>query len=170
MQIVNSGGGPHGLGGKGNIQIGSGTIKSFSWLESLFSTIHLPELMPFSFDRITGNFNIVNGRVDIHNATIHGEHAVLNTEEGKIDLVKRTKNISADLALAPHLVERQRSKFREFDKFFHVDENGFAHLSIVWKGPLSESTPDLTASILKTTIEKYGKELLDKLFGKEEDD
>lgn len=170
VQIVNSGGGPHGLGGSGNIQIGRGIIKSFSWLESLFSTIHLPELMPFSFDRITGSFNIVNGRVDIYNTTIHGEHAVLNTEEGRIDLVKRTKNISTDLALAPHLVERQRLKFKEFDKFFHVDENGFAHLSIVWTGPLSESTPNLTASILKTTIERYGKELLDKLFGKEEDD
>ncbi len=168
-QIVHSGGGPQGLGGRGNIQIGNGTIKSFSWLEGLFSTIHLPELMPFSFDRITGNFNIVNGRVAFYNTTIHGKHAVLNTEEGKIDLVERTKNISADLALAPHLVERQRSKFREFDKFFRVDENGFAHLSIVWTGPLSKSTPNLTASILKTTIDKYGRKLLDKLFGKEKD-
>ncbi len=168
-QIANSGGGTQGLNGGGSLQIQNGLVKSFSWLEDLFSTINLPELMPFKYTKIIGSFNIIDGKVDITETIVHGEDAVLATEEGEIDLVKKTKNISADLALAPHLVKRQRFKFKEFDKFFYVDENGFAHLAVVWRGPLSKGTPDLTASFLKTGIKKYGSELLEKLFGEDED-
>jgi hypothetical protein len=168
-QISSSGGGLQGLNGGGSLQAQNGLIESFSWLEELFSTIHLPELMPFKYTEIIGSFGIKNGKVDIAEAAVHGKDAVIAAEEGEIDLVKKTKNISADLAIAPHLVERERAKFRDFDKFFFVDEDGFAHLSIVWRGPLSKGTPDLTASLLRTGIKKYGSDLLEKLFKKDED-
>ncbi len=125
--------------------------------------------MPFTYTKITGSFSITDGKVDIEEMAIYGKDAILETEEGEIDLIKKTKNISADFALAPHLVKRQRAKFKQFDKLFHVDEDGFAHLSIVWSGPLSKGTPDLTASLLRTGIEKYGSELLKKLLGEDED-
>ncbi len=168
-RIHNSGRGPEGLNGEGNFQIQSGVIESFSWLGDLFSAIHLHELMPFRYTNITGSFSITDGKMDIKEMAIYGKDAILKTEEGKIDLIKKTKNISADFALAPHLVKRQRAKFKQFDRFFHVDEDGFAHLSIVWSGPLSKGTPDLTASLLKTGMEKYGNELLKKLLGEDED-
>ncbi len=161
--IASKGIGAEGLNGRGSVRIESGTIKSFSWLEDLLSTIHLPELMPFKYSEIASSFSIVNGKMTLRNTTVQGKDAVLNTEEAEIDLVQRTKNISADFALAPHLVERERSKFKEFDKFFYVDEHGYAHLSVVWTGPLSETSPDLAASILKTGLKKYGIELLREL-------
>ena len=169
VRITNSGGGAEGLGGKGNVKIESGIIKSFSWLEELFSAIHLPELMPFSYSLIMSNFVISKGKLTLYNTAAIGEDAIIRTEEGEIDLVRKTKNISADLALAPRLVERERSKFKEFDKFFFVDENGYAHLSLVWKGSLSKGSPDLTASLLKTGIKKYLPELLEKLLGNDKD-
>lgn len=169
-QIVNKGGGVEGLNGKGHLEIKDGTIKSFSWLEGLFAMINLPELMPFKYDTITGGFNIKDGKVVLNNATVQAKDAVFNVEEGNIDLVGKTKNVSADLALAPHLVERERSKFKEFDKFFYIDDNGYAHLSIVWTGPLSKGTPDLTASIVKTGVKKYGRSLLEKIFGRGEEE
>ncbi len=168
--IASKGIGAKGLNGRGSVRIESGTIKSFSWMEDLLSTIHLPELMPFKYSEIASSFSIVSGKITLHNTTVQGKDAVLNTEEAEIDLVQRTKNILADLALAPHLVERERSKFKEFDRLFYVDERGYAHLSIVWAGPLSETTPDVAASILKTGIKRYGEELLKKLFGEEEDE
>ncbi|MCK4802653.1 hypothetical protein KAS33_03185, partial [bacterium] len=168
-QISNSSGEPKGLNGEGSFQIQNGMIQSFSWLEDLFSTIHLPELMPFKYTQITGSFSITDGKVDIEETVIDGKDAIFTTEEGEIDLIRRTKKISADFALAPRFVERERAKFKEFDKLFYVDENGFAHLSIVWSGPLSKGTPDLAASLLKTGIKKYGTELLEKLFGEDDD-
>ena len=167
--ITNSGGGTKGLGGKGNVKIKSGTIKSFSWIEELFSAIHLPELMPFNYNSITSSFAISKGKLTLYDTAVIGKDAVIKTEEGELDLVGKTKNISADFALAPHLVERERSKFKEFDKFFFVDENGYAHLSLVWKGSLSKGTPDLTASLLKTGIKKYLPELLEKLLGSDKE-
>jgi hypothetical protein len=161
--ITSKGIGAEGLNGRGSVRIENGTIKSFSWLESLLSTIHLPELMPFEYSEIASSFSIVNGKMTLNNTTVQGKDAVLNTEEAEIDLVQRTKNVSADFALAPHLVERERSKFKEFDRLFYVDEHGYAHLSIVWTGPLSETAPDVAASLLKTGIKKYGIELLREL-------
>ncbi len=167
--ITNSGGGTEGLGGRGNVKIESGTIKSFSWLEELFSAIHLPELMPFNYNSVTSSFVISKGKLTLYNTAVIGKEAIIRTEKGEIDLVGKTKNISADFALAPHLVERERSKFKEFDKFFFVDENGYAHLSLVWKGSLSKGSPDLTASLLKTGVKKYLPELLEKLLGNDKD-
>gem|GEM_PF-4022834 len=172
-QITNKGGGVKGLNGLGNFRIQDGAIESFSWLEELFTTIHLPELMPFEYTNIAGNFSITDGKVDIKKAILEGENAVFTTEEGEIDLVGKTKDISADFAISPALAERERAKFREFDKFFYVDEAGSAHLSIVWKGSLAESTPDLAASLLKTGIKKYGTEvteILETLFGKDKEE
>ena len=161
--ITSKGTGAEGLNGGGSVRIESGTIKAFSWMEDLLSTIHLPELMPFKYSEIASSFSIVNGKMTLHSTTVQGKDAILNTEEAEIDLVQRTKNVSADFALAPHLVERERSKFKEFDRLFYVDEHGYAHLSIVWTGPLSETAPDVTASILKTGLKKYGIELLREL-------
>ena len=169
VQMTNSGGGAEGLGGKGNIKMKSGTIKSFSWLEELFSAIHLPELMPFNYNSITSSFVISKGELTLYNTAVIGKDAIIRTEEGEIDMVGKTKNISADFALAPHLVERERSKFKEFDRFFFVDENGYAHISLVWKGPLSKGSPDLTTSLLKTGIKKYLPKLLEKLLGSDKE-
>ena len=151
--------GPQGLNGSGQLSIRNGKIITFSWIKELLKLINLPELMPFNYENINGAFKITGGKVNLQTLSVEGKDALFYVKKGTIDLVKRQKEVTADFALAPHLVKRERAKFKEFDKFFSVDSNGYAHLTAVWDGPLSKTSPNIAASLIST----FGKKLLEKL-------
>ena len=141
------------LSGRGNFSADSGFIQTMPWVENFLVMINMPELMPFEYKEIKTSFLIQDGVLKAQ-GQIDGKNAAIKTEKATLDFVKNRKLVQADFLLPPTIVERQRSKFREFDRFFYVDGAGYAHMSVVWDGPLAETMPNIAASLLQTSMKK----------------
>lgn len=146
------------LSGRGSFEAAKGELRPPPEAEKFIAAAGLAGLMPLEYDEMKAEFQMENGIVNA-DALLMGRYMEARTEKARFDLVKKEKRVDADILLSPALFQKGGIKLGELENLLYFDDRGYAHLGLVWDGPLAEAAPNMAASLLRTGAKRLRERL-----------
>lgn len=147
--IRSSGSGIEKMSGSGNFLASDGEVYPPRGAERLLGAANLSALTPLKYERIRAKFMMESGVLNA-DASMKGEKLEIETEKAEFDFTKMKKRVYADLMLSPSFMENGRAGLGDLDKLLYFDERGYAHIGLVWDGDISDTSPNMGESLIRT--------------------
>ncbi len=147
--IRSSGSGIEKMSGSGNFLASNGEVYPPRGAERLLGAANLSALTPLQYERIRADFMMESGVLNA-DASMKGEKLEIETEKAEFDFTKMKKRVYADLMLSPSLMENGRAALGDLDRLIYFDERGYAHIGLVWDGDITDASPNMGASLIRT--------------------